>query len=1193
MTLNPGRLTRILAATALVSIALLPAHAQPALAPLQARGQFRDAAVDAERGRLFVAVYDQDAVWVIDPTTGKIATKIATGDGPAALAMDGRMLAAANRLDGTVTFIQLSDLSVAATVATGDGPSAIVALGDGRFVIANTFSDSLSLVDTRGTLTATPLDASPPVPVDVAATRDQVIAVGRGNATVQLYDRASLAPQRTVNLPERVVHVTALDDNTAALASDTTLYLLDTQRGAVLKSLKTSANSLEASGGRLNISTGQALKTFDAHLTLLDTRPLDGNYPMVVAAGPVLALLDPANQKALVSGLETLRGAAPAEPAAESPTTTAPTVVEASPVETPASAPAEPVVIEATPAEPITQTPEPAPDRMAESEPAKAPEPMADSTNSAETPQEVAPANVESPAMAAGAPTSNIRRNPIQTSGVRAPSLSRPSASPLDQLSQSTITDALIKPTEFGSTEGGFQAPDLTKNLENITFENASKAADSDTTEFTDFRAELGDLTLTTKNMTHRKDPVEIHASGDVLITQQASSITADDIRFRLDESDAQPDAPKVLESEDGGTALDKGHLTLQNAHIIEPTREMTADYLDYDFATGKGELENAKGQAGIYYFSAEKLHLHGPQTLSGENVWVTTCNRPHPHYKIRLSDLEMVDGEPVAGTNARLQLGRTDTPLYLPRWRRGGVGGSPWTVDFDSGRQAEIGYYVNVGQTYEISPDVALGPRLFVTEKEGVGLGADLSYDFMDNPASRLYRTRGEAHGLYTTQERGYVHWYHRYEYSDDLVVRAQVEHWGDENFYQDFYYDTFRNRSFPRSFVNATYRQPSYIATGTVRAQTHRWFAETEQAPEATFHVLERPLAENLYFTFDTANGYYNREPDGVGGGRSANTARLTYNWDPSPAIALTPYWEVDANFYTRDRLQRNPTGNLSTTFGVTAQTRLQRTYPGRWGFSAFKHVILPSITYSYRSGANIEPQELPQYDPLDSIFGRSRIETKLANVFYGRDAETGQVWQVGRVTLYQGNDLQNETRTTEDYEIEIDVRPRPWWGVQVVGERQVTANEDASLNRYSVARNFPGVYNAINEFLGRGNLGDFSSSFGDYNRILSQVYYDGAPRGGRLSGRLGFAYTETRDQVFNREMLYGMGYKLSDKWGFGFEHIYDFEGGDLRSQSYELRRSLHCWETAIRFRDRESGFDINFEFNIKAFPGSRIKF
>ena len=1217
MTRQSRRLTRILCGAAIFAATILPVGAELELRPLDAHGQFRDAAADPQRGRFFVAVYDQDAVWSIDTATGRIATTIRTGDGPAALATDGQLLAVANRLDGTVTLIHLADLSIAGTVKAGDGPSAITALGDGRFITANTFSDTLSAIDTRGTLSATTVEVCPAVPVDIAATDRHIIAIGRNSATAQIYDRASLAPLRTITFPERVLHAVSVDGGNAVVASPNTLYLADLEGATILRSQKAPVNGITASNGVLGVLSERAYMLFSSELALLETQALDRAYPMIVASGSVVALLDPRNQQALVHGLDSLQtGAAPPVteiadlPAADGDTMV---VVEAEPVgETPATAPEEPVVTEAeSPAEPtpaletVPDTenkpdPEPEMDLPAESEPLTDADTVAPTTSTPDSQPTVETiadptrkSRLEVAKSSDATPGASIRRNPIQTRGVRAPSLGRPSASPLQQLSRTTITDALVQPTEFGSTEGGFQAPDLTQNLENITFDNASKEAGSDTMNFTGFRAEFGDLTLTTKNLTHQRDPVQIHATGDVLITQQTSSITADEIQFRLEDPGTTPEAPQVLEGEDGeGTALDQGRLTLRNAHIIEPTREMTADYLDYDFRTGQGELENAKGQAGIYYFAADKLHLHGPQSLSGENVWVTTCDRPHPHYKIRLSDLELVDGQPVAGSNARLQLGRSDTPLYLPRWRRGGVGGSPWNMDFDSGRQANIGYYVNAGQAYEISPDVAFGPRLFVTEKEGVGLGADLSYDFMENPASRLYRTRGEAHGLYTSEDRGYIHWYHRYEYSDDLVLRAQVEHWGDEDFYQDFYYDAFRNRSRPRSFANVTYRQPAYIATGSVRPQSHGWFAETEQLPEATFHLLERPLTENLYFSFDTANGYYNREPRGVGGARSANTARLTYNWDPHPAVAITPFWEVDGSFYTRDRGQSDSTGTLSTNLGVTAQTRLHRTYGGRWGFSGFKHLIVPSITYSYRPDTNVDPLTIPQYDPLDSVFGRSRIETKISNIIYGRDAETGEVWQVGRITLYQGNDLRNETRTTEDYEVEVDIRPRPFWGVQVVGERQVTSDEDASLNRYSIARNAPGVYNAINNFLGRGSTRDFSGDFGDYNRILSQVYYDGEPRGDRLSGRIGFAYTETRGEVFNREALYGLGYKISDKWGFGFEHIYDFEDGDLRTQTYELRRSLHCWETAIRFRDRESGFDINFEFNIKAFPGSRIK-
>ncbi|MBX3177572.1 MAG: hypothetical protein KF886_09440 [Candidatus Hydrogenedentes bacterium] len=1191
---------------------LFTAAAQDAASPLPVQGQFRDAAIDPARGQIFLAVYDRDAIWSIDPATGNIAARVTAGRGPAALASDGQTLAVANRLGKSVTIIQLAGLSVLSEIDLSAAPGAIIALGGGRYLTANTFADSLTVIDTRGAISASDVPRAPAVPHALAATESFAAAAGRIAPSIQLYDRQTLVHLDAIPIPEPAAHLAALPGDQLVAAGESTLYLVDLKSARVAAARSISATALAASGDRIYAASGNRIEILDNSLNPLDTRALGLRASRLVSGASLLIALDPAGQRAHVDGLASLKPAAPETapepldlPGGVDVVEARPVAFEVEDIPDPADTPpanednaARGAIPEAGEAEapgeeevriaraPRPEVDAPAPEAESQADPADEPRPERPA-GSREPVEPTSPATETISRDAA-----SIRRFPIQTSGVRAPSPDRPSASPLQQLSRRTITDALTQPTEFGSTEGGFQAPDLTRNLENITFDTASKAADSDATVFSKFRAELGDLTLTTDKFTHRRTPVEVHAEGNVLITQQSSSITADDIQFQLDES-GEKSPPRILAGEDGAdSALDKGRLTLNNAHISEPTRELEAEYLEYDFKSGQGELRNARGQAGIYYFAADRLHLHGPQSLSGEDVWVTTCDHVHPHYKIRLSELELVDGQPVAGSNARLQLGRADTPFFLPRWQRGGVGGSPWNIDFDSGRQADIGYFVNVGQSYELSPDVALGPRLFVTEKEGVGLGGDIAYNFMENPASRFYRTRGDGHFLYTTEDRGYVHLYHRYEYSDDLIARVQVEHWGDEDFYQDFYYDAFRNRELPRSFANVTYRQPAYFATATVRPQTHGWFSQTEQVPDLTFHLLERPLAERLYVTFDTANGYYNREPRGVDGARSASTARISYAWNPHPAVAVTPFWEIDANFYTRDRRDSGSTGTFANTWGVTAQTRFHRTFAGRWGFSAFKHVVVPSITYSYRHDTSVDPLNIPQYDPIDSIFGRSRIESKLANIVYGRDAESGEVWQVGRVTLYQGNDFWNERRATEDYEIEVDVRPRPWWGFQVAGERQVTSDEDASLNRYSFARNLPRAYNAVNRLLDRDIRSDFSGSFGDYNRILSQLYYDGAQRGESLSGRVGFAYTETNSEVFNREVLYGLGYRISDKWGIGFEHIYNLEGDDLRSQTYELRRSLHCWETAIRFRDRESGFDINFEFNIKAFPGSRIK-
>ena len=90
------------------------------------------------------------------------------------------------------------------------------------------------------------------------------------------------------------------------------------------------------------------------------------------------------------------------------------------------------------------------------------------------------------------------------------------------------------------------------------------------------------------------------------------------------------------------------GRLLAENLHVIEPTREMFAEYVDYDFATQQGELRNAQGVATVFYYNAEKIRINGPEDAVLNNVWVTTCPRPDPFYRILAKELTIRGGKEV-----------------------------------------------------------------------------------------------------------------------------------------------------------------------------------------------------------------------------------------------------------------------------------------------------------------------------------------------------------------------------------------------------------------------------------------------------------------------------------------------------------------------------------------------------------------
>lgn len=1208
-----------------------PAAAQ-SLAAHPSDAQFRDMALAPGGAVAYFAAYDRGEVWEIDVDTGERLRSAAVGRGPSQLAVsaDGAWLAAVNSLEGSVSLVALESFAAAAPIPTGEGACAVTAMPGGGFAVANAFADTVSLVDPRQPDKVFEFSIAASVPNAVAASDAHLAVASRAASSILFYPPGAREPSATAVLGAPVAAMAALSGDRFAAALPSEIVVVS-GAGAIIARAPIAASDIAVYDGRIHALADGAVLVLASDLS---------QAAPAMAVGEPGAALAAAHGAVVVSAPKSRRwyghaGAAPAAAVASSPIPSTAPAPMAEPVAEPAPEPEPALVAEPTPP-PVTDaveeeeaapavepeapapapamepaavepSPEPAPAPAEEpiEEPAPAFEPAAESAPEEKAASVSAAPSSAPPARDAAAvrpPTSGVRQTPLRLDQPRAPRANRrPAESPLPDDTQPTLFDGLAGMRPFGSSEGGFVLPDLTDDEANLSADVTEQSPDGTVLAQGNVRFVIDETQFTMDNLNYNRDTGELHGSGNVVITQAQSQLTADDIYFVANppaaegESAVPAGAAPVEGAETSEASGAIGLVQMQNVHLVEPQREFTAAYLEYNFGTESGLAREAQGQIGVFYFGAAQIVLSGETAVDATDVWITTCDCDHDYYKLRFSRATLSENEVFVGKTAQLELFSQATPLFWPRWRFNGPGAGPaqFTFDFDSGTAADIGYFVNVGQSFAVSPYLDLGFRLFPTQKQGVGFGFEGQYDFRDNPASPLFRSKGSFRTMYTTEKDGHIEWYHRQDIAEDTVLTAQWEQWFTEDFVKDFYYEEYRNRTEPRTFVNVTHTKPRYIATGTLRKTTNDDVAETERLPEATFHLLERPLIGDLYVTYDGVAGYNEREPSSDSAGRVSNVGRLTYDIDLGTSLSLTPYLEVDATWYadTWDR-EGGSDGRFSPEFGVTAQTRLQRTYPGAFGFSAFKHIFIPSITYSYRPEPSITFEETPRFDALDNIFGRSRIETKLSNVLYGRDAETEEVWQVARVTLYQGNDFWNESRKAEDYEIEIDIRPRPEWGVLMVGERHRSVGDFDLDDPFPVQRAFLELYeNIFDKPYDPEASFRYNSRFGDYSRVLSYVYYDDPDA--RWNGRLGFNYTETQARVFNREILYGLGYELNEKWSVAFEHRYDLERDELARQSYEIHRVFNCLEAGLEFRERNSGWDVRLAFSLSAFPGTGIRF
>ncbi|MCP4641442.1 MAG: hypothetical protein GY851_13455 [bacterium] len=1104
--------------------------------------QIRDAVILPKAGLAYLAAYDLNQVWRVDLGTGETSATLDVGKGPVALAVspDGKVLACANRLSGTVSLVDLDAFALIADVDSGQAPAGVASLPGGGFVVVSSFADRATLIDPTRPDNPVLLDAVKGVPNAVASSDTRLAVTVRVPASLLVFTGGSKAPAVTVPLPAAAVALTALPDDRFVVATAGRVLVVNGKDGSILAQRDVAALDVAVRHDEILLLTGEQIEVCSPALEVKEAMAVPAPGLSLATGNGLIAVLAPKSDSWRLHGdYEPVR----------------PVVAKTDPAPAADKPAAQPVSEQPTkPGQAIPgQRP---PGRQVASVPLGSRQPTAPKGQMRATPT-----------------PGDLDKSALETAGV-----------------------------QVGLVQGGFQPPDMTKPFrdlaaDDLQFEDDGKRIIAKK----NVRLTLDTVEFKSDELFYDETTGELHVSGNVVLAQADARAYADDIRYILPEGQRTDTPPPLSAQEDdveqelARKMLSLGSLDAKNIEIIEPTRRLNADRIIYDFSNQTGQAYNVVGQAGDFYFGGERLDMLGPDYAEGENLWLTTCDPDHEYYKVRLKRGFVHEQGAVSGQGARLEIGNTKTPIYWPRWTFEGGENPTVGFDFDSGHSAELGYYVNVGQQFSVRPNVQLGYRFWPTTAEGLGVGFESKYDFMEHPESGpLFRSLGSFRSLYTTNSRGHVEWYHRHELDENTVVLAQVEQWFDADFYKDFYYDEYKNRSEPRTFVNVTHTKPTYIATGTIRQETNGFVAETERAPEVSYHLLERRLAKNLYVSFDTVDGYNEREPAGDHAVRSANVARLSYDLELAEVVNLTPFAEAEGTWYSHTREGGDSDVRFSAILGATAQSRYHKIYPGKFGFSAFKHLVVPSFTLSYRPSATMNVEDTPRFDVYDNVYGRTRWESKMDHLLFGRDAETGDSWQVARLTLYQGTDLWNELRSSRDYELELDIRPRAWWGFQFAGEHHSITDEGSIDDPFYLQNTVLETYERIVGEPYDPEVGyQYNARYGDYDRILTYLYYDDTPIDGKWNGRIGYAYTETQGRVFNREVIYGLGYKFNDIWSAAFEHRYDIERGDLYRQRYEVRRVFHCLEGAFLARERNSGWDFSVEFSVTGLPGTKLSF
>jgi hypothetical protein len=264
-----------------------------------------------------------------------------------------------------------------------------------------------------------------------------------------------------------------------------------------------------------------------------------------------------------------------------------------------------------------------------------------------------------------------------------------------------------------------------------------------------------------------------------------------------------------------------------------------------------------------------------------------------------------------------------------------------------------------------------------------------------------------------------------------------------------------------------------------------------------------------------------------------------------------------------YSKDVNSENIPPRTIFFSGATMSTKFYRLFNVKTDFlgmdiDGLRHVITPSINYSFNHEPTISNSQLRQIDSLDSMTRNNSASLELSNKLQTKrkGVKTDIVdFRVNSVYSFKPKYAAKRGSNLSDFIYNLQVYPTNW----------ISLVADATYNR-SVPRD--------NE-----NYGKFTA-----------VNYDlGFTFGSDRAFGIGQRYVRKGSNQLTSSLVW----RLTPKWRFSIYERYEM-GSDptvkrgIKEQEYSISRDLHCWQLDFTYNiSQEQGHTLMFIFRLKAFP------
>lgn len=670
-------------------------------------------------------------------------------------------------------------------------------------------------------------------------------------------------------------------------------------------------------------------------------------------------------------------------------------------------------------------------------------------------------------------------------------------------------------------------------------------------------------ISINADTLEYSTDSKNVTATGNVEVLYKGAKLTCQRLTINTE--------TKYGEAQ-GNVRLD------QKEGVIEAHRMI------YNFEIKSGTMYDAEFRANPYFGKMQQMKKLNDIEFIGSRTQMSTCSFDHPHYRIKSRKVDFLRGERLSAKDNLFTVGQKfQVPLlYLPQFDRSLK--KPYMhVQFSPGTRKEWGQYLLTAWRYNLTEKICGDVLLDYRNLLGIAEGFNLNY-------ADVGFGKGEFKFYYTQErdkskdlssdvmvpkvfERYLARWRHKWQIDErtDLITEfykivdsKRMIHGNDFNFLREYFYREYEKDPQPISYFQIT-RTFLGNSSGNILLQprVNNWYTQLEKFPEVAYNLPSSQVGSSpLYWENSSILENYNlRNAVGTISTTDSNETRFDFNnrlsWPAKIAfVQINPFVKNEATYYNKDVNYNHNLTRIIFSSGADLSTKFYRIFNIKTNFlgldlNSIRHIITPTVAYTFQNTPTIPSSKLKQFDAVDAINGvtnkavfglQNKLQTK-------RNGSSVDLLDFRVDSSYQFKSSNNKSGgTLTDFLLYLDVLPYSWMAL----------HSDATFSRNG------NHFTQVNT--------DLNFNFGS-ERTLG----------------IGNRYTRGS----SKETVMELEWRLNPKWKVSVYERMQFGRGPnvgkgLREQQYTVSRDMHCWITELTWNTQKAqGESVWLIFRLKAFP------